>query len=519
MLENTFKKKAEKLIVHFNQGSYLTVIREAKALLNKVPNNLFLLNLIGSCYQKTNNLNEAEIIFKKILAIDNKNISALNNLANVYKSLKNYSLAEENYKKSLNLNPNFVSALVNYGNLKYEVNNYNESIKLYQKALSINSDLPLANYNLGLVYQALGHFDKAKFHLEKISTTIPKMTTADKILSRFTEYKDGDPHIKIMETKLNTLDLNDVEKINLYFGLGKAFEDLKNYNKSFYYLKSGNNLKKKISNYQTEIDKKNFETLKEFFDKINFNKINTNEYNKKFIFIVGMPRSGTSLVEQILSSHSNVYGAGELSYLENLAQNEFFENNLLNINKLQKLNDISSLKTFGDNYFSLISKYNYSENFVTDKAPLNFRWVGLIKLILPDSKIIHCSRSPKDNCLSLYKNIFDENLDWSYNEDDLSNFYQYYLDLMKFWDKKIPNFIYNINYENLISNSESEIKNLLDFCNLGWEKNCMNFYENKRAIKTVSSSQARKNFYTSSISSYKNYEQFLSKLYTSLDKI
>ena len=245
MLENTFKKKAEKLIVHFNQGSYLTVIREAKALLNKVPNNLILLNLIGSFYQKTKNLKEAEIIFKKILAIDNKNISALNNLANVYKSLKNYSLAEENYKKSLNLNPNFISALVNYGNLKYEVNNYNESIKLYQKALSINSDLPLANYNLGLVYQALGHFDKAKFHLEKISTTIPKMTTADKILSRFTEYKDGDPHIKIMETKLNTLDLNDVEKINLYFGLGKAFEDLKNYNKSFYYLKSGNNLKKK----------------------------------------------------------------------------------------------------------------------------------------------------------------------------------------------------------------------------------------------------------------------------------
>ena len=162
----------------------------------------------------------------------------------------------------------------------------------------------------------------------------------------------------------------------------------------------------------------------------------------------------TTLVEQILSSHSNIYGAGELPYLENIMQKKFFENNSLNINKLKDLNNIDILKSIADLYLSLLSKYNYKENLITDKAPLNFRWIGLIKLILPNSKIIHLSRSPKDNCLSLYKNIFDENLDWTYDENDLLNFYQEYQSLMKFWRKEIPGFIYDIQYEDLISNSE-----------------------------------------------------------------
>ena len=193
--------------------------------------------------------------------------------------------------------------------------------------------------------------------------------------------------------------------------------------------------------------------------------------------------------------------------------------NILNSNKLQELNKIDVLKSIGDHYVSLINKYDYTESIITDKAPLNFRWIGLIKLIFPNSKIIHCSRSPKDNCLSLYKNIFDENLDWTYDEDDLSSFYQLYADLMKFWKKNIPNFIYDISYENLISNPQNQIKDMLSFCDLKFEQNCMDFHKNKRAIKTVSSSQARNKIYSSSINSYKNYEKFLINLFSSLDNV
>ena len=236
MQEKIFKQKTQNLINQYNKENYLLVIRAAKLLLQKVPNNTFLYNLIGSCFQNLNDLDNAKVFFEKALTVDDKNISALNNIANVYKNLKNFSLAKDNYQKALNINPNFINALVNYGSLKYELNDYEGSIILYKKALSLNEKTPQAHYNLGLVYQAMGFFHKAKYHLQKLIKIYPKMTSADKILSRITKYVNDDPHINEMEKKLNTLELNDLEKINLFFSLGKAYEDLENYEKSFFFI-------------------------------------------------------------------------------------------------------------------------------------------------------------------------------------------------------------------------------------------------------------------------------------------
>jgi Tfp pilus assembly protein PilF len=519
MPETNLKQKIERLVNHLQSGNYAFVIRESKILLKKIPNNTFLYNMIGTCYQYLNDLETAKKYFTFILQIDPKNTAALNNLGNVYKNLKNFELAEKSFKEALDLNPNFINALVNLGSVNFELNKYDDAIMLYNKAISISNNVPMAHYNLGLVYQSLGHFEKSKFHFEELLKNNPTMTAADKILSRFTKYLYEDEHIKSMENKLDKLKLSDIEKINLFFALGKAYEDIKDYKKSFYYLNKGNITKKKISDYNIEKDIHFFETLKKFFKNINFTSSNKQGAHKNKLFIVGMPRSGTSLVEQILSSHSQVYGAGELSYLEDIVKKEFFQKNSLNINKLEQLKNPDFLLKISDQYDSSINNYNYKENLITDKAPLNFRYIGLIKLIFPSSKIIHCSRSPKDNCLSLYKNLFDENLNFSYDQDDLSKFYKEYNDLMFFWNKNIPYFIHNIKYENLIENAELEIKNLLNFCNLDWEKDCLEFYKNKRAIKTVSSAQVRRSFYNSSVDSYKNYEIFLNDLNSSLDKI
>jgi|TARA_B110001452_G_scaffold267493_1_gene277644 tetratricopeptide (TPR) repeat protein len=518
MIQKSLKQKTDKLINHFQAGNYNLVLRESKLLLKKLPGNPFLYNLIGSCYQNLNDLQTAKITFQHVLKLDNKNIAAFNNLGNVYKALKDFENAESNFKSALSLNPKYLNALVNYGSLKYELNYYEEAIELYNKAISFNDKIPMAHYNLGLVYQSLGQFDKSRFHLQELLKLDPRATRADKILSRFTKYEVGNSHINTMEQKLNEIELNDVEKINLLFALGKAYEDLNEYEKSFHYLKQGNITKKKLLNYNIERDIKTFQTLKQFFGNFDFSKINNKEFENKIIFIVGMPRSGTSLVEQIISSHSEVYGAGELPYLENIMSNDFFENKKLNLDKLKELNSTDKLKQIADRYKSLINNFDYKEDSITDKAPLNFRWIGLIKLILPNSKIIHCARDPKDNCFSLYKNIFDENLDWTYDQNDLFKFYQEYRELMDFWKKNFPDYIYDVKYESLISNSKEEIENLLTFCQLDWEPECLEFYKNKRAIKTVSSAQVRESFYNSSINSNKNYDKFLAELYSSLDK-
>ena len=520
MSEKVLKQKIERLVNQIQSGNFGLVIRESKILLKKIPNNTFLCNMIGTCYQHLNDLETAKKYFKYILQIDNKNTAALNNLGNVYKNLKNFELAEKTFKEALNLNPSHINALVNLGSVNFELNRYEEAIALYNKAINLNNNVPMAHYNLGLVYQSLGDFEKSKFHFNKLLKNNPTITAADKIISRYTKYThEMDDHLESMKNKLDKLKLTDVEKINLLFALGKAYEDLKDYKKSFSYLKEGNYLKKKISKYNIEKDTFFFQELKKFFKDIDFKKNNTKTIQKQIVFIVGMPRSGTSLVEQILSSHSNIYGAGELSYLEDIVKKEFFENNALITNKFEQLKDINFLTKLSDLYNSSINSFKYEEKIVTDKAPLNFRYIGLIKLIFPNSKIVHCSRSPKDNCLSLYKNFFDENLNFSYDQDDLSKFYKEYKDLMIFWNKIIPQFIHNVNYEDLISNHESEIKNLLSFCNLDWERSCLEFYKNKRAIKTVSSAQVRKSIYNSSVDSYKHYEKFLTTLYSSLDKI
>lgn len=518
--QKILKEKIARLVNHYNTGNYAYVIRESNLLLKKIPNNTFVCNLLGSCFQNLGELESAKKIFRNILIKNPKNLAAMNNLANTHKNLREFKEAEKHYKKILTIQPNYIHAIVNYANLNFDINKYELAIKLYDEALKIDKDNLLLNYNSALSHQSLGNFEKAKLYLREVLRINPKITVADKLLSRVTKYTKNNDHLIEMEEKVEDNSLSDFEKSNLFFALGKAYEDLLEYNRSFLYLEKGNVLKKKITKYNSKLDNKLFTNLKDFFKDYNFkniNKINTN--NKSMIFILGMPRSGTSLVEQIISSHTQVYGAGELDYLEILIANNFNKNNVFNANILKDTNSKNNFNEISTQYHKFLETLEAKEKFITDKAPLNFLWIGFIKIFFPNAKIIHCVRDPKDNCLSLYKNVFDKNLNWTYSQSDLSEYYINYYQLMKFWNIKIPNFIYNVSYENLISKPDKEIKNLIKYCGLGWEDKCLKFYNNKKPIKTVSSAQARQRLYNSSISSSKNYEAYLSVLFSNLEKL
>ena len=517
MSKEQIKLKVQKLVNHFNNKNYLFVIRETGNLLKKLPNNSFLMNLIGSSFQKINELEKAKKIFEDIISIEPSNIAAYNNLANTLKTLKDLKSAEINYKKALEIDPNFSNALQNYANLKFELNNYEESIKLYTKAILNDPKNYLIYYNLGLVYQSIGKFKDAKKNLTQVIKLNPKFTNADKILSRFTKYKKEDPHISDMETRLNKESLDNYSKANILFSLGKAYEDIENFDESFGYLESANKLLKKITEYKFDKDKLIFDNLKKIFNNLNFKKVISNEDGKKYIFIVGLPRSGTSLTEQILSSHSNVYGAGELTHLADSIKKIFFKNNNILSDDLNQFKDNSFKEKILNSYNQNINNFNIKENYLTDKNPLNFLWIGFIKIIFPNAKIIHVKRNLKDNFFSIYKNSFDGNMNWCYDKDDLLNYCSNYSQLMKFWHDKIPNYIFDINYESLITNTKEEIVELLNFCDLSWENKCLEFYNTKRAIKTVSSAQARQPIYKSSINSFQNYNKYLAEYFLKLE--
>ena len=224
-----------------------------------------------------------------------------------------------------------------------------------------------------------------------------------------------------------------------------------------------------------------------------------------------MPRSGTSLVEQIISSHNEVLGGGELIHMSQIINEK-----ILNNSNLKDLN-----KTFIEAKDEYISKISYGNNdFLnfTDKSPLNFRWIGFILNLLPNSKIIHCRRNKLDVCWSNYKNHFEGSLPFSNNFQDLGKFYQMYEDLMFFWQKKFSSQIYNLDYEDLVNNSENKIRDLINFCELKWDENCLKHHENKRAIKTVSFNQARKPIYKEKVKNILLYDAYLGELKKTLIK-
>jgi hypothetical protein len=320
-----------------------------------------------------------------------------------------------------------------------------------------------------------------------------------------------------METLLSQNTLSDDQRMHLAFALGKAYEDLGEYGKSFNSLLHGNNLKRKTYDYTGEETKGLFQSIKKLCNADFISRHLKNGISDSTpIFIVGMPRSGTSLVEQILASHPDVYGAGEL---------EEFKMVLLDLTKTRILSDAYSslskkdkglIAGIGTEYLSRLRRNSDKGKFITDKMPHNFQHVGIIRLALPNAKIIHCTRDPMDNCFSIYKNYFSGIHRYAYELGELGQYYNLYQDLMKYWYSLFPDFIYEIKYEELVENQEAESKRLIQFCGLPWVDECYSFYNTSRQVATASATQVRKPIYKDSVQLWKKYRSQLEPLWSVL---
>ena len=491
-LQNKVEKIQNKLRVEL----FDEVIFESNILLKKRKHEV-LFNLISLAYQGKGDYENSIKIMEEALKISPSNIYFLNNLAISHHKKGNLSDAEKYFLKALKVKPDYINVLNNFGNLKKDLDQVEEAIKLYEKSVKIKSDILITNYNLASMYLGVGKYNEALKYFKNTLKINPNFTTADRNISLITKYTSDNEHFKKMLEKFNNLNLNEIEKIELNFALGKAYEDTKDFEKSFFHIKNANDLKKKLIKYDIKKDISLFKKIKDQFKSASKSKVS---YNKKgIIFVLGLPRSGSTLVEQIISSHKKIHGACELTFLSDLLLKKFSDSEVKvdNLEELQK------------EYLEKVSFIDQSEKFITDKAPLNFRWIGLINQIFPNSKIIHCKRDPIDNCWSIYKNNFEAGLNFSCDLNDLGIFYNLYSDLMDFWEKECPGKIYNLIYENLTSNQETEIKNLLKFCELEWDPNCLKHHLNNKPIKTVSAVQARQPIYKSSIKKSEKYSDYL----------
>lgn len=512
-----FKNKIDQLMNHFKAGNYEYVFKQTHLLNKKYPQNSFLANLSGSCLKKVGEFEKSKKFFQYAININKNNIAALNNLGNAHRLLLEYNESEKYFQIALSKNPKHLQSLINLGNLKYNVNKFEEAISLFKKALEIDENSIHSLYNLGLTHQSLGNDNEAVKNYNLLLKKQPKMTIVDRQLSRMIKYTQDNQHFISMLDRLNNLNLGDNELVMLYFSIGKAYEDIKDYEKSFFYIQKGNEIKsKQLVNYNVEKETTFPNQLFKYQDSLNLKYDNTDD-EKKLIFILGLPRSGTSLTEQILASHSAVYGCGEVVFLEKLLKKNFY-----NENKIipENLNNLDLIKETRKAFYNHINNfYDGPKKIITDKTPQNFMWIGLIQKIFPNSKFIHCRRNPKDNCLSIYKTLFDGDIHWSYDLSNIINYYKNYKSVIHKWKNQFTKSIFEVSYEEMIGNPEENIKKLLNFCELKYEEACLHFYKSKHPIKTMSISQARQPIYNSSVGSGTKFDPFLNDFFKQIESI
>ena len=485
------------------------------------PNVSYLYNLCGMAYQGNNQIKKSIESFNLALHHDPKNLAAMNNLANSYKSLNYHESAEEIYQKVLKMDPINIKCLNNFANLKQILHDYETAKKLLLRATEYESKNIDILFNLAECCQSLGQLDEAKEYAHKILNIQPNHTAAHRFISGIINYKSDKSHLlKIIEIEKNdnfkNFSLN--EKIDIYFSLGKAYEDNKDYEKSFNYLEKGNAIKNKEIYYNLSTHEKLIKNIIKLFNDFDFEKIQKTTLQNQIIFICGMPRSGSTLVEQMIAAHNEVSGAGELSYVRDTVVKNFLEESRFNKQKI--IEETSTERNImAEQYIELLKHHKFKTNIITDKAPQNFLWLGFIKIFFPNSKIIHSYRNSKDNCFSIFKNYFPStDMLWSFDQSNIANYYNLYLNLMNFWKTKFDESIFDVNYEHLVKSPEDELKKIFSFCNLTWDPNCLNFYQSKKTpISTVSVNQASKPIYKSSVNSNEGFSKYLTEMFHILD--
>jgi len=368
---------------------------------------------------------------------------------------------------------------------------------------------------------------------EKALAIQPNYVKAHHSLSILKKFTENDTQITLMKSLLSNNNLSQSDRIRLCFALSKANENLGNQDELFKFLHEGNRLRKEELNYSVDKSKDLFSFIKELFSALPTVIDRSQSFKpstKSPIFIVGMPRSGTTLVEQIISSHHAVHGAGELTTLPTLigpiVKNHITHgssiasttigNKKMNIANTYNLPEEAFL-SIREEYLDALSNLNVPESVITDKLPLNFQYIGFILSAFPEAKIVHLKRDARATCWSNYQcfHLKKEN-GFSYNLDDLAEFYGLYLEQMDFWHQLYPGKIYDICYEDLTTHQEEETRKLLEYCELDWDENCLNFHNNPRAVKTASSLQVKQKMYQGSSEAWKKHESYLQPLLKAL---
>ena len=433
---------------------------------------------LGEALLKRGKRMEAIEAFSRATALEPRNGHAWELLASTKAGAGYPEAAAEAFRQAIALSPNAAGYHMGYGHTLKTLGDQPASLRAYREAIRLRPQF-------GEVYWSMANLKIFTFE---------------------------DAEVDAMEDQLENTELTKVTDVHFRFALGKAYEDRKDYDKAWNYYKSGNERQRPLVKYDPVANSIEKEAVRKYFSRDFLRKAEGNGYpGEGPIFIVGLGRSGSTLIEQILASHSQVEGTEELAVLGNLSDTigRYRNDKQMFPEVLDTMRPLD-WRALGLEYLDGAKRYRMTDKPIfTDKLPNNFPFIGLLHLILPNAKIINARRHPIDTCLGNYKQLFGHGQNFTYDIFDLADYYKEYCLTMDHWNEVLPGKVLDVHYEETVTDLEGQVARILEHCGLPFEEKCVRFHETERAVKTASSEQVRQPIYTGGMGKWRKYESHL----------
>lgn len=500
-------------------------MEEAEKILRKIlsqdANDIKALRLLSSIAIEASRFRPARKMLEHAVEVQPGFIAGWNDLANLLMKQDRYDEALKAVQRAIDIDPKMVHSWVVKGNILTRAQRNEESLEAYGQALELSPRSAGALSGMGHVLKTIGRQQESIDAYRKCISNHPAYGEAYWSLANLKTFEFAENEVNIMQQMIEDKSLADEPRVNFCLALGKHFENEKNFDRAFEHYSRGNDLRRENEIYdpvQTQVVHDRIIEIfnKEFLDE----RKGWGDPDPAPLFVVGLPRSGSTLIEQILASHSMVEGTMELPDLSRvIAELTRQSPGRVEYPEAMENVDEDAARAMGEAYLQTTMRYRTGKAYFIDKMPNNFSSVGLLQVILPNAKIIDARRHPLDSCLGSYKQLFFKGQSFTYDQFELGHYYLQYRRIMEHWRQALPGKVLDVHYENMVLDQENQTRRLLEYCGLPWEDQCLRFYETERAINTASSEQVRQPIYTKALNFWRNYESHLGELIETLEPL
>lgn len=506
---------------HIHEGRIFRAEEIARAFLQRNPTHVEGMRLLADIGSRLGVQEDADFLLESAVELAPDNIQLRLDYIQVLRKRQKFAAALEQAQILMDRDPDNPVFQSHYAIESMQAGDYETALDYFERVLSVLPDDPATLVSRGHALKTYGRTDDAITSYRRAAEVAPGHGDAWYGLANLKTYRFSDAELTAMEAAAASPDLDHASRIHIAFALGKAREDRKDYDKAFAAYASGNALKHQTVRYTTEQMQAELSAQKTHCTQDLFEKQSGKGcLAPDPIFIVGLPRAGSTLIEQILASHPQVDGTLELPNILSLAHRLRGRSQITDRDRYPRiLHEMSAedLCALGEDYIENTRIHRQGAPFFTDKMPNNFRHIGLIHLILPNAKIIDARRNPMDCCWSGFKQLFAEGQEFTYSLDDIGHYYRAYVDMMAYWESVLPpGRILRVQHEDVLDDLESQVRKLLEYCGLPFDERCVNFHQTERAVRTASSEQVRRPINKAGLEQWRPYEAHLGPLKSAL---